>query len=167
MEDDSSVGPPLTRSEALYRIRETLSSMAQDLSDVDRYVSAHDCLTVVSHCATRSSDKAVFDARSNASLEERCRTAQVARSKISKSLQMAQMAEVELRSKYAPIKDRAERNALLVSCLSERGYRNILLIVDDVAVERCISSPCLATGSRVHSHPTHPLGGHVPVCHIY
>ncbi|KAI0331186.1 hypothetical protein GY45DRAFT_1345470 [Cubamyces sp. BRFM 1775] len=120
IEDESSVGPPLSRSEALYRIRETLSSMAQDLSEVDR-----------------SSDKAVFDARSYASLEERCRTAQVARSKISKSLQMAQMAEVELRSKYAPIKDSAGRDALLPPNAVSRafvwrlvaGFTLILLIV--------------------------------------
>ncbi|KAH9894936.1 hypothetical protein C8Q73DRAFT_645470 [Cubamyces lactineus] len=117
MEDDSSVGPPLSRSEALYRIRETLSSMAQDLSDVDRY--------------------AVFDVRSYASLEERCRTAQAARSKISRSLQMAQMAEVEMRSKYAPIKDSTERNALLPSNAVSRalvwrlivGFTLVLLIL--------------------------------------
>ncbi|KAI0674762.1 hypothetical protein C8Q78DRAFT_499145 [Trametes maxima] len=95
-EEDSFANPPLSRSEALYRMRETLSSMAQEMSDADR-----------------PSDKAVFDARSYASLEERCKAAQVARSKISKSLQMAQSAEVELKSRYAPLREKMKPSALL------------------------------------------------------
>ncbi|KAI0644576.1 hypothetical protein C8Q79DRAFT_912828 [Trametes meyenii] len=86
-EEDSFTSVPLSRSEALYRMRETLSSMAQEMGEADR-----------------PSDKAVFDARSYLSLEERCKAAQVARSKISKSLQMAQSAEVELKGRYAPLR---------------------------------------------------------------
>ncbi|OJT12743.1 hypothetical protein TRAPUB_10691 [Trametes pubescens] len=96
VEEESFAETPLSRSEALYRMRETLASMAQDLSDADR-----------------SSDKAVFDARSYASLEERCRSAQAARNKLSKSLQMAQSAEVELKSKYAPLKSRLVQSVSL------------------------------------------------------
>ncbi|KAI8975877.1 hypothetical protein BD414DRAFT_517357 [Trametes punicea] len=92
-EDDSVLRSPLTRSEALSRIRETLSSMAEELNDIDR-----------------TNDRTVFDARSYASLEERCRAAEVARSKITKTLQMAQMAEVELRSKYPLSQDKARGN---------------------------------------------------------
>lgn len=36
VEEDSVADPPLSRREALYRMRETLESMAQDLSDADR-----------------------------------------------------------------------------------------------------------------------------------
>ncbi|EIW63189.1 uncharacterized protein TRAVEDRAFT_56298 [Trametes versicolor FP-101664 SS1] len=93
VEEESFAETPLSRSEALYRMRETLASMAQDLSDADRL-----------------SDKAVFDAQSYASLEERCRSAQTARNKLSKSLQMVQSAEVELKSKYAPLQSRLKQS---------------------------------------------------------
>ncbi|KAI0371110.1 hypothetical protein BV20DRAFT_942613 [Pilatotrama ljubarskyi] len=96
LEDSSSASPPLSRAEALSRMRETLSSMAQEMSDVDR-----------------SSDNAIFDARSYASLEERCKSAQLARTKISQSLQIARSAEVELKSKYTPLRQKIKQCASL------------------------------------------------------
>ncbi|KAM5543139.1 hypothetical protein V8D89_003013 [Ganoderma adspersum] len=75
---------PLSHNEALSRMRSTLSSMKQELSDADR-----------------SSDKAIFDQRMYAALQEQCRTAQHTRNKLSKSLQVAQTAEGESKSRRA------------------------------------------------------------------
>ena len=71
----------------------------------------------------RSIDKAVFDERMYAALQEQCKAAQVARTKIAKSLQMAQSTEVELKSKFAAAPDKSTRSTVLVSFpfwLSER-----------------------------------------------
>ncbi|KAI0356371.1 hypothetical protein OH77DRAFT_1401344 [Trametes cingulata] len=94
--EDSFPSPPLSRGEALSRMRETLSSMTQELSDIDR-----------------SSDNTILDARDYASLEERCKNARLARAKISKSLQMAQSVEVELKSKHASLRQRIKECASL------------------------------------------------------
>ncbi|KAI0829898.1 hypothetical protein BC628DRAFT_1359257 [Trametes gibbosa] len=111
VEDDSVDEPPLSRREALHRMRETLASMAQELSDADR-----------------SNDKAVFDIRSYTSLEERCKASQMTRSKISKSLQMVQNAEVELKSKYAPLQDKMREN-ISVSGTPRLSWRLILWLL--------------------------------------
>ncbi|KAI0768730.1 hypothetical protein BD413DRAFT_92886 [Trametes elegans] len=104
-EDDSSASPPISRSEALIRMRETLSSMAQDLSEVDG-----------------SNDNTVFDACSYAVLEERCKSSQLARSKISKSLQRVHSAEAELKSKYTPLRDRVKQYAIPVPVPLPRSF---------------------------------------------
>ena len=102
--DDESIlsTTPLSHNEALSRMRSTLSSMKQELSDADRYaaVRVHEqvfCLMT----PPRSSDKTVFEQHTYAALQEQCRTAQAARSKLSKSLQVAQTAEGESKSRHA------------------------------------------------------------------
>ncbi|PIL34057.1 hypothetical protein GSI_03766 [Ganoderma sinense ZZ0214-1] len=84
--DDESIlsTTPLSHNEALSRMRSTLSSMKQELSDADR-----------------SSDKTVFDQHMYAALQEQCRTAQHARNKLSKSLQVVQSVEGESKSRRA------------------------------------------------------------------
>ncbi|KAI0633690.1 hypothetical protein C8Q77DRAFT_1218000 [Trametes polyzona] len=89
--EDSVVDPPLSRSETLYRMRESLASMAQELSDADR-----------------SSEKAVFDIRSYASLEEQSNAARAQRERISKTLEAMRSSSVELKSKYAPLQEKSK-----------------------------------------------------------
>ncbi|KAI1791245.1 hypothetical protein LXA43DRAFT_1011781 [Ganoderma leucocontextum] len=102
--DDESIlsTTPLSHNEALGRMRSTLSSMKQELSDAERYAAVRVrekvfCLITL----PRSSDKAVFDQRMYAALQEQCRTAQLTRSKLSKSLQVAQSAEGESKNRHA------------------------------------------------------------------
>ena len=102
--DDESIlsTTPLSHNEALSRMRSTLSSMKQELSDADRYAALRVREKVFCLIALpRSSDKAIFDQRMYAALQEQCRTAQHARNKLSKSLQVAQIAEGESKSKRA------------------------------------------------------------------
>ncbi|RPD78465.1 hypothetical protein L226DRAFT_543799 [Lentinus tigrinus ALCF2SS1-7] len=97
VEEDSMISQtPLTHNEALSRIKDTLSYMKHELSDADR-----------------SSDDAIFDARMYAALQDQCKAAQDARSKISQSLQMAQSAESELKSKYSPFRNRIAKSVQL------------------------------------------------------
>ncbi|RDX48023.1 hypothetical protein OH76DRAFT_693877 [Lentinus brumalis] len=88
---------PLTHNEALSRIKDTLSCMKHELSDADR-----------------SSDDAMFDARMYAALQEQCKAAEDARNKISQSLQMAQSAESEVKSKYSTFRNRVAKSAALL-----------------------------------------------------
>ncbi|TBU41384.1 hypothetical protein BD309DRAFT_868387 [Dichomitus squalens] len=90
--DDESVlsNTPLSHNEALTRMRDTLSSMKQELSDADRY------------------------AVPPAAEKEQCRNAQLTRSKIAKSLQVAQSAESKFVN-HAPFRTKIgnETSALL------------------------------------------------------
>ncbi|CDO75530.1 hypothetical protein BN946_scf184871.g11 [Trametes cinnabarina] len=111
-EEESSADPPRSRDEAIERIRATLSSMNDDLNEADRI-----------------NGKAVFDVRSYASLEERSRNAKIARSKITKSLQMAQMAEVEMRKKHPALQERPKDKATLPSTLLSKSPMWRLVVV--------------------------------------
>lgn len=160
VEEESFVETPLSRSEALYRMRETLASMAQDLSDADRCDTLRSYLIFITHRFIRSSDKAVFDARAYASLEERCRSAQTARNKLSKSLQMAQSAEVELKSKYAPLQSRLKQS---VSMVCPGIYCSFDHALTTYAARSSASQ--LACGRLAGCAAAHSTSGHVPVCH--
>ncbi|OSD01312.1 hypothetical protein PYCCODRAFT_1369570 [Trametes coccinea BRFM310] len=111
-EEESFSQPPLSRREALDRIQATLSSMTDDLEEAD----------------SRAGEKAMFDIRSYASLEERSRNAQIARSKITKTLQMAQMAEAEMKRKYPALTDKPQISALPQSALLSKPFIWRLLI---------------------------------------
>ena len=116
---------PLTHNEALSRIKDTLSCMKHELSDADRYaqraVERPLCLRLIA--SSRSSDDAIFDARMYAALQEQCKAAQDARSKISQSLQIAQTADSELKGKYWPFRNRIAKSARLVSSFVPREFR--------------------------------------------
>ncbi|KAI9068355.1 hypothetical protein FKP32DRAFT_1561965 [Trametes sanguinea] len=112
VEEEPFSNPPLSRREALDRIQATLSSMADDLDEAD----------------SRAGEKALFDIRSYASLEERSRNAKIARSKITKTLQMAQMTEAEMKRKNPALEDKPQLSALPPSALLSKPFIWRLLI---------------------------------------
>ena len=125
-EDESfDMAPPLSRREALVRMRDTLSNMREELSEADRYAARarHKVPSCLIACFAffRSIEGVMFDERAYAILQEQCAAAARSRDRLVKSLQQAQAEEGQLqleKSKSSLFRGKAQNGAAVAALVS-------------------------------------------------